>query len=81
MWRLVTAVLLGLATSAANAQDTTSEQSRTSAVANTYGTQPFKFDGRMPSDRVRQRAPADNRAPDAGAIVVQPKESQPGRER
>jgi hypothetical protein len=35
----------------------------------------------MRGDGVRQRAPADNHHPNAGTIVVQPKASQPGRER
>ena len=80
MSRLATAFVLALAATAANAQDTPSEQSRAPAVAGTYGTQPFLFDGRMRGDGLRQRAPADNRHPNAGAIVVQPKANQPGRE-
>lgn len=80
MSRLATAFVLALAATAANAQDTASGQSRTPAVVNTDGTQPFLFDGRMRGDGVRQRAPADNRHPNAGTLVVQPKASQPERE-
>jgi hypothetical protein len=81
MPRLVTAFVLALAATAANAQDTKSEQSQTPAVASTDGTRPFLFDGRMPGDGLRQRAPADNHHPNAGAIVTPPKSSQPERER
>ena len=81
MSRLATAFVLALAATAANAQDTTSGQSRTPDVASTYGTQPFHFDGRMRGDGVRQRAPADNHHPNAGTIIVQPEANQPGRER
>jgi hypothetical protein len=80
MSRLAIAFVLALAATAANAQDTTSGQSRTPVVASTNGTQPFLFDGRMQGDGVRQRAPSDNHHPNAGTIVVQPKASQPGRE-
>ena len=81
MSRLAIAFGLALAATAANAQDTKSEQSRTPGVAGDNGTRPFLFDGRMPGDGLRQRALADDHHPNAGAIVVPPKASQPGRER
>ena len=81
MSRLAIAFVLALAANAANAQDTRSEQSRTPAVAGASGTRPFLFDGRMRGDGVRQGALADDHHPNAGAIVVPPKASQPGRER
>jgi hypothetical protein len=81
MSRLAIAFVLALTATAANAQDTTSGQSRAPAVASANGTQPFLFDGRMRGDGARQRPPADNRHLNAGTIVVQPKASQPGRER
>jgi hypothetical protein len=81
MSKPATAFVLVLAATAANAQDTRSEQSRTPAVASADGTRPFLFDGRMRGDGVRQGALADDHHPNAGAIVVPPKASQPGRER
>ena len=81
MSRLAIAFVLALAATAANAQDTKSEQSHTPAVASANGTRPFLFDGRMRGDGVRQGALADDHHPNAGAIVVPPKASQPGRER
>ena len=82
MSRLAIAFVLGLAATAANAQDDTkSEQSHTPAVASANGTRPFLFDGRMPGDGARQGALTDDHHPNAGAIVVPPKASQPGRER
>ena len=84
MSRLAIAFVLALAMTAANAQDTQdtkSEQSHTPGVASANGTRPFLFDGRMPGDGVRRRALADDHHPNAGAIVVPPKASQPGRER
>ena len=80
MSRLAIAFVLALAATAVNAQDTTSVQSPAPAAASTYETQPFLFDGRMRGDGVRQRAPADNRHPTTGTIVVPPKASQPGHE-
>jgi hypothetical protein len=80
MSRLAIAFVLALAATAANAQDTSSGQSRTPAVTSANGTQPFLFDGRMRGDGVRRGAHAYDRHPNAGAIVVQPKVSQPGRE-
>ena len=74
-------LLPALAATAANAQDTKSEQSHTPAVDSAKGTRPFLFDGRMRGDGVRQGALADDHHPNAGAIVVPPKASQPGRER
>ena len=81
MSRLSIAFVLALAATAANAQDTKSGQSDTSAVASANGTRPFLFDGRMRGDGVRQGVLADDHHPNAGAIVVAPKASQPGRER
>jgi hypothetical protein len=81
MPRLAIAFVLALAATAANAQDNKSEQSQTPAVAGVNGTWPFLFDGRMRGDGVRQGALADEHHPNAGAIVVPPKASQPGRER
>jgi len=81
MSRLAIAFVLTLAATAANAQNTTSGQSRTPAAASANGTQPFLFDGRMRGDGLRQGVPADDHHPNAGTIVVQPKASQPGRER
>jgi hypothetical protein len=81
MSRLALAFLLALAATAANAQDTEPGQSHTPAVAGANGTRPFLFDGRMQGDGVRHGALADDHHPNAGAIVVPPKASQPGRER
>jgi hypothetical protein len=81
MSRLVIAFALSLAATAANAQDNKSEPSQTPAVAGENETRPFLFDGRMKGDGVRQRAPADDRHPNAGAIVMPPKASQPEHER
>jgi hypothetical protein len=81
MSRIAIAFVLALAATAADAQDTKSGQSQTPAVASANGTRPFLFDGRMRGDGVRQGALADDHRPNAGAIVVPPKTSQPGRER
>jgi len=83
MSRLAIAFVLALASGAANAQDTKSEQSQTPGVASGNGLRPFLFDGRMPGDgaRGRQGSLADDRHPNAGAIVLPPKESQPERGR
>jgi hypothetical protein len=82
MSRLAIAFVLALASVAANAQDTRSAQSQTPAVASGNGLRPFLFDGRMPGDGARRQGVlADDRHPNAGAIVVPPKESQPERER
>jgi hypothetical protein len=80
MPRLAIAFVLVLASVAANAQGTKSEQSQTPAVASGNGLRPFLFDGRMPGDGARRRAAADQNHPNAGAIVVPPKASQPERE-
>ena len=81
MSRLAIAFVLALASVAANAQDTKSGQSDTPPVGSANGTRPFLFDGRMPGDGVRRRAVTDDHHPNAGAIVMPPKVSQPGRER
>jgi hypothetical protein len=81
MSRLAIAFVLALAATAANAQDTKSEQSQTPAVANANGTRPFLFDGRMPGDGVRHGVLTDDHHPNAGAIVMPPKAGEPVRER
>jgi hypothetical protein len=83
MSRLAIAFVLALAatTTTTNAKDTKSEQSHTPVVAGANETRPFLFDGRMRGDGVRRGALADDRHPNAGAIVVPPKASQPARER
>jgi hypothetical protein len=81
MSRLAIAFVLALAATAANAQGTKSEQSQTPAVASANGSRPFLFDGRMRGDGAWQGALADDHHPNAGAIVVPPKASQPERER
>jgi hypothetical protein len=79
MSRLVVAFALALAATTATAQDAPPRQSQAPAATSTNGTQPFLFDGRMKGDGVRQREQVENRHPNAGAIIVQPKESQPER--
>jgi len=81
MSRLAIVFVLALAATTANAQDIKSGQSQTPAIANGNGLRPFLFDGRMPGDGSRQRAVADEHHPNAGAIVVPPKASQPEHER
>ena len=81
MSRLAIAFVLALAATTANAQDTRTEQSQTPAAASGNGLRPFLFDGRMPGDGARRKAVADENHPNAGAIVVPPKASQPERER
>ena len=81
MSRLAIALVLALAATGANAQDTKSGQSDAPAVASANGTRPFLFDGRMKGDGTRQGALTADHHPNAGAIVVPPKVSQPGRER
>jgi hypothetical protein len=80
MSRLAIAFVLAMSAAAANAQDTKVGQSPTSAVDSANGIRPFLFDARMPGDGTRQRALADDHHPNAGAIVVPPKASQPVRE-
>lgn len=80
MPRLATALVLGLAAVAANAQDVRSGPPDTSPAAGSNGARPFLYDARMPGDGLRQRALTDDRHPSAGAIVVAPKASEPGRE-
>ena len=79
MSRSAIALVLALAATAANAQDTNSRQSHIPTVASVDGTR-FLFDGRMRGDGLRQGPLADDRHPDAGAIVAPPNTSQPGRE-
>ena len=80
MSRIAIALVLALAATAADAQDTKSGQSDAPAVTSANGTRPFLFDGRMRGDGVRQGALADDHHPKAGAIVVPPKTNQPRRE-
>jgi hypothetical protein len=81
MSKLAIALVLALAATAADAQDTKSVQSQTPAGPSANEPRPFLFDGRMPGDGVRQRARADDNHPNAGAIVVPPNANQPARER
>jgi len=82
MTRPAIAFVLALAATAANAQDTRSGPSQTPAEARGNGSRPFLFDGRMPGDGSRRQRPvADDNHAGAGAIVMPPKASQPGRER
>jgi hypothetical protein len=81
MSRLAIALVVALAATGANVQNAKSGQSDTPAIASSNGTRPFLFDGRMPGDGARQGALANDHHPNAGAIVVPPKASQPGRER
>ena len=76
MSRLAIAFGLALAATAANAQDTKSEQSRTPGVPGENGTRPFLFDGRMPGDGVRRGTLPDDHHPNAGTIVI-PRERKP----
>jgi len=80
MSRAAIAFVLALAATAANAQGTKSGQSHTPAAASADETRPFLFDGRMRGDGARQRVRADDRHPNAGAIVMPPQANQPGRE-
>lgn len=81
MSRPAIAFALALAATAANAQDTRPEQSQTPRGTHGNGLRPFLFDARMSGDGARQRAVADEKHRNAGAIVVPPKASQPARER
>ena len=81
MSKLAIAFVLAFAATMANAQDTRSGQSQPPAEASGNGLRPFLFDGRMPGDGSRQRTVADEKHPTAGAIVMPPKASEPGRER
>ncbi|EIM28071.1 hypothetical protein MicloDRAFT_00046490 [Microvirga lotononidis] len=80
MSRLAIGVVLTLVATAANAQGAPSGQTHAPAATSRDGTQPFLFDGRMKGDGIRRGAPVDKRHSSAGAIVVQPKASQPERE-
>jgi len=79
MSRLAIAVALALAATTASAQNAPSVQSQAPAASSTKGTQPFLFVGRMKGDGVRRGEQAENRHPNAGAIIVPPKASQPER--
>jgi hypothetical protein len=80
MSRSAIALVLALAATVANAQETNSGQSHIPTVASVDGTRPFLFDGRMRGDGLRQGPLADDRHSDAGAIVAPPNTSQPGRQ-
>jgi hypothetical protein len=77
MSRLAIPFVLALAATAANAQDTRSEQPQTPAVASGNGLRPFLFDARMPGDGSRLRAVTDENH----RTVVPPKASPAARER
>ena len=79
MSRLAIAVALALAATTASAQNAPPGQLQAPTASSTKETQPFLFDGRMKGDGVRRREQVENRHPNAGAIIVQPKESQPER--
>jgi hypothetical protein len=79
MSRLVVAFALALAATTATAQDAPPKQSQAPAAPSTNGTQPFLFDGRMKGDGIRRGEQAENRHLNAGAIIMQPQESQPER--
>jgi len=79
MSRLAIAVALALAATTASAQNAPSGQLQAPTATSTKEAQPFLFDGRMKGDGVRRREQVENRHPNAGAIIVQPKESQPER--
>jgi hypothetical protein len=81
MSRLAIALVVALAATGANAQDTKSGQPDTPPAASANGTRPFPFDGRMPGDGVRRGAITDDHHSNAGTIVMPPKASQPARER
>ena len=80
MSRQAIAFVLVLAAAAANAQETTSEQSQPPAVASANGTRPFLFDGRMKADGDRQRALNEDHRSNGGAIIMPPKARRPARE-
>jgi hypothetical protein len=80
MSRLAIPLVLALAATAANAQDTNSGQQHIPTAAGVDVTRPFLFDVRMRGDGLQQRLLADDRHPDAGAIVGPTKTSQPRRE-
>jgi tRNA A37 threonylcarbamoyladenosine synthetase subunit TsaC/SUA5/YrdC len=79
MLRLVAPFALALAATTATAQNAPPRQSQAPAATSTNGTQPFLFDGRMKGDGARREEQVDNRHPNAGAIIVQPKARQPER--
>ncbi len=79
MSRLAIAVALALAATTASAQNAPSGQSQASAAASTNGAKPFLFDGRMKGNGIRREKQVENRHPNAGAIIVPPKASQPER--
>jgi hypothetical protein len=81
MSRLTIALVLTLAATGTNAQDTKSGQSVPPSAARDNGTRPFLFDGRMPGDGTRRGTLTGDHHPNAGTIVMPPKASQPARER
>jgi hypothetical protein len=80
MSRLAIAFVVAFTMTSANAQNTGSEQSRTSTVAGVNDTQPFLFDGRMRGDGNRGRARTDDHRPNTGTVIMPPKATQPARE-
>jgi len=80
MSRLAIALVLALASVAANAQDTKPGRSQAPADPGAHDTRPFLYDGRMKGDGARPGTAVDHH-PNAGAIVMPPKASQPERER
>ena len=72
--------VLSLAATAVNAQEV-SGKSPMAGIASVDGTRPFLFDGRMRGDGARLAPSANARHPNAGTLIVQPKASQPDRER
>ena len=81
MSRSAIALVLALAATGVNAQDTKSGPSDAPAVASTNEPRPFLFDGRMIGDGARQRATTGDHHSSAGTIVMPPNASQPARDR
>jgi hypothetical protein len=77
MSRLAIALVLVLASVAANAQDGRPGSLQTPAAPSGNEMRPFLFDGRLPGDGARRQRVHDDRRRNAGTIVVPPKESQP----
>lgn len=79
MTRLIVALAVVLAASAALAQETRSDQPRQPAMAGVSDTRPFLFDGRMRGDGHRDRALPAGQASSAGAVTIQPETMAPAR--
>ena len=80
MSKLAIAFVLAFATTAANAQNTGSEKSKTPTVAGVNDTQPFLFDARMRGDGNRRPTLTNDHRPGAGAVIMPPTATQPKRE-